>query len=209
MKKQSLKKISLIRHGELSALFRNGGIKIPLSLFIKGGTIIILMFFASQKILADTHYVNVNSVSPTSPYTNWATAANTIQDGIDAASSYDTVLVTNGIYTLGGAATPSYSLFNRVVITKPMTVRSINGPESTVIYGQGPVGVGATRCLYLVKGELIGFCLSNGHTLATGNNDFERSGGGALIGVSGIISNCTITSCAADYNGGGIIRFGS
>ncbi len=45
-------------------------------------------------------------VSPTgsdaAPYTNWATAARTIQAAVDAATTGDVVWVTNGVYAAAG-----------------------------------------------------------------------------------------------------------
>ena len=69
-------------------------------------------------------YVNVNNPSPSPPYTNWATAANVIQDAVDLASGGDEVVVTNGVYS-------------SVVVSKPLTLQGLNGPEATVIDGQG------------------------------------------------------------------------
>ncbi len=166
---------------------------------------IIFISLISTSIFALTYYVNVNNFGATAPYTNWATAATVIQDAVDLAGANDTVIVTNGVYTLGGAVTPGYSLNNRVVIQNQITVQSVNGPENTIIYGQGPNGVGAVRCVYLYKAsKLIGFTLSNGHTLVTGDNIYERGGGGILLKGDNIVSNCIIKFCAADHSGGGI-----
>ena len=54
-------------------------------------------------ILAETRYVDVNSVSPQSPFTNWGIAATNIQTAIDAAVIGDEVLVAPGRYMLSGA----------------------------------------------------------------------------------------------------------
>lgn len=50
-----------------------------------------------------TYYVNVNNLNPVFPYASWATAATNIQDAVDVSKSGDTVLVTNGVYAVGGA----------------------------------------------------------------------------------------------------------
>ena len=75
------------------------------------------------------HYVDVNSATPTAPYSSWETAAIVIQDAIDAADPGDEVVVTNGIYATGGKD------MNRVMISKSIVLRSVNGPRHTVIEG--------------------------------------------------------------------------
>src|SRR6266849_7825879 len=84
--------------------------------------------------LATVRYVDVNGAAPAPPYTSWASAATTIQDAIDVANDGDEVVVTNGVYQTGGRAV--YGMMtNRVAVTTPVTVRSVSGPEVTVIRG--------------------------------------------------------------------------
>ena len=90
------------------------------------------LLLAVSNLSADTHYASLGSTSPTPPYTNWVTAATNIQDAVNAAAAGDEVVVTNGVY-LGS-----------VVVTNPLALRSVNGPQFTVINGRR-----ASRCASL------------------------------------------------------------
>ena len=159
--------------------------------------LVVLTGFAAVATFADIHYVNINNLSPSSPYTNWATAATNIQEAINVATSNDTVLVTNGVYADGGAF--AAEAMNRVAITNVVTVRSVNGPAVTIIRGQGPVGDTAVRCAYVADGAaLIGFTLTNGFTQSNG------SGGGVFCdSTAGMISHCILSGNSASGVGGG------
>ncbi len=147
--------------------------------------------------LAAVRYVDLNSAQPAPPYTNWASAAQTIQDAVDAADPGDQILVTNGVYKTGAALYNGTGTSNRVVVGKPLLLSSVNGPDVTLIQGaQVPdtgIGTSAVRCVYLTSGAtLIGFTLTNGATLGT-------TGGGGAGGVLGdseggaVVSNCIVT----------------
>jgi hypothetical protein len=164
----------------------------------------LFFFHASATVL----YVNVNNSSPASPYADWSTAATDIQSAIDAASVGDQILVTNGIYQTGGRAVTG-SLLNRVVVSKALTLQSVNGPAVTFIQGDQVPGTiiddGATRCVYLTNSAtLIGFTLTNGATRGMSGTSSERYGGGIYCrSASAMVSNCIITGNAALIYGGG------
>jgi hypothetical protein len=127
-----------------------------------------------QSALAEVLYVDVNSTNATPPYTNWATAATNIQDAVDAAVAGDEVVVTNGTY-------------HPLWVGKPLSIRSVNGPKSTIIDGGGRVG-----CVYLTNSaSLYGFTLTNGYSIG---------GGGGAYG--GTLNNCMLTGNSAFYFGG-------
>jgi hypothetical protein len=156
-----------------------------------------------------THYVDVTSASPTPPYTNWATAAASIQEAVDAASTGDEIVVTNGIYATGGRAVGTNVLVNRVAVDKPLTVRSVNGPQFTVIQGYQVPGTtngdGAIRCVNLADGaSLSGFTLTNGATRIEGDWEQEPSGGGVWCqSTSAVVSDCVLAGNSASGWGGG------
>ncbi len=120
-------------------------------------TIITLVLTASS-LSAATLYVSLESTNPAPPYTNWATAANVIQDAVDGAAAGDEVVVTNGIYTTGGRAPISKDALNLLVVDKPLVVRSVNGPRVTTIGATN-----ASRCVFpATNATLSGFTLSRG-----------------------------------------------
>jgi len=166
---------------------------------------VVIIFCANSFAL--TNYVWLNSSSPASPYISWDTAAHNIQDAVEAAEAGDMVLVTNGIYDTGEAMTPSCSCSNRLIITKNITVKSVNGPKNTIILGKGPLGYRAIRCVYMTAGILSGFMLTNGHTLTPGFSSSwgDECGGGAYMeNGSGLITNCVIIGNTANEYGGGV-----
>jgi len=56
-----------------------------------------LLLAATGSVSAAVRYVWQGSPSPTPPYTNWATAATTIQAAVNAAADGDEIVVTNGV----------------------------------------------------------------------------------------------------------------
>ena len=77
------------------------------------------------------------------------------------------VLVTNGVYAGG------------VGVTKPLTLRSVNGPHFTIINGRG-----RNPCADLTDGaSLTGFTLTNG---------YSQLGGGVFGSPDACLTNCLI-----------------
>ena len=99
------------------------------------------------------HYVNKANTSPSSPFTSWASAATNIQDAIDKAASNECVLVTNGIYDIGGRVYSGITGTNRVCITNGIIVLAVStNPADTLIVGAP--GSGKTNLLYGVARRL-------------------------------------------------------
>jgi hypothetical protein len=149
------------------------------------------------------HYVAQGNLTPQAPYTSWTTAATNIQDAVDAASSGDQVLVSNGLYQTGARVDSESSSSNRLVVPRPLLVQSVSGSEATVIKGYQSPGIvndsTSVRCVYLWSGAwLVGFTLTNG---ATGLGGLA---GGALCPADGsaVILNCVLAGNSA-RNGGG------
>jgi len=100
-------------------------------------------------VFADTHYVSKNG-SDTYPYTSWATAADSIQKGINAASYGDTVRVGTGTYheyrvtigsgvTLIGAGIDS-SIIDASFVHYDTIAHVVDGEDSSSIEGFQIIG---------------------------------------------------------------------
>lgn len=138
---------------------------------------------------ADSHYVSTNSPFPTPPYTNWETAATSIQDAIDTSETGDTVWVTNGTYCA-------------ITVDKAIALKSMNGPETTIIRGSTTNGE-ATGCATLSDGSLLdGFTLRDGHSTAYDHGDHYDGGGAYCTSTNVILTNCIITANFGDMAGG-------
>jgi hypothetical protein len=163
----------------------------------------------SQVARVTVNCVDAAGTSPASPYTNWATAATTIQNAVDAAADTNAViLVTNGIYLSGGKVMEG-DLTNRVAVAKAALVMSVNGPQETIIEGQWDAstnGLSAVRGVWLAENaSLSGFTVRRGATRNrfTGPINNESGGGMWCASASSQLVNCVITNnSAASYGGG-------
>jgi len=161
------------------------------------------------RVLAAVHHVRAGSANPVPPYSSWASAAQTIQAAVDAATVPGAlVLVSNGVYAIGGRAVYG-TMTNRVAVDRPVVVRSVNGPDVTVIQGYQVPGTtngdGAIRCVYLTNGAVLsGFTLTNGATRSSGDYALDASGGGVWCqSTYAMVTNCTLRgNCASSIGGG-------
>lgn len=162
-------------------------------------TISVCVVVYATTLCATTRYVSPNG-GHAPPFTSWATAATNIQDAVDVTVEGDTILVTNGVYATGTRETESGLSLNRLVITKNITVQSVNGPAATHIRGKGPLGSDAVRGVYISAGTLSGFTITNGHT----RTQFGGDGGGVYMPGSGSILHCHVIGNSANARGGGV-----
>ena len=108
----------------------------------------------------------------------------------------------------GGSVAPG-SMTNRVTVAKAVVVRSVTGPDVTIIEGaRTPVSTNGamSRCVWLGDGAMLsGFTLTNGSTQSTGGAN--ASGGGAWCNsTAAILTDCIISGNTAYLNGGGVFQ---
>ncbi len=165
---------------------------VPEEIFMKAtrwvaGAVCGLCAAAGAAFAADWH-VATNG-SDVADGTTWATAKQTIQAAVDAATAGDTVWVSNGVYATGGRVAPGSALSNRVAVTNPIALRSVNGPESATIDGGNLV-----RGVFLATNAVL-----DGFTVAQGYAD---SGGGVLCADAATVTNCILSNNRAEEGGG-------
>ncbi len=136
------------------------GVVKPANIPMKNYCLLLMTLFSFSGIAfsATTHYVDLNSSNPVAPYTDWSSAATNIQNAVDAATNGDLILVTNGVFNTGQTLVSGAGGLNRLAVTKPVTVQSVNGPAVTVIQGYITNGPSAGRCVDLAtNATLSGF----------------------------------------------------
>lgn len=157
-----------------------------------------LALFVSSGMAA-TLYVSAYTGDDGNDGSSWGTAKRSIQAAVDvaAATGGDVILVSNGIYTA--------TVDPVVRFKKSVDIRSVNGPEVTIINGENN-----RRCVYFglnTSGDpayLSGFSIRNGNAL---------SGSGAGVYKEHqrdfYLSNCVIHANNSSRNGGGIHKTGN
>lgn len=161
-------------------------------------------------------------------------ASGTLQGAMDKAVSGETVFVAPGVYDQGeklhtmivnkgtntNITVADIKLPSRVVVKAGVELKSLEGPEKTIIKGafaptQKRYGEGAVRCAFVEDGgKLTGFTLTGGSTL-DGSTVYQAeffdnvSGGGVLCqklgGSKSVVRDCIFTnnvgcgSAAATY----------
>ena len=159
------------------------------------------------------HCVDVAGANPVAPYWGWGTAATNIQDAITASAPGDVVLVTNGLYAVGGKSMDGV-ITNRISVDKAIFVQSVNGPTATIIQGArdstATNGPGAVRCAWLTNNAVLsGFTLCGGATRGVKSSPNQTIEGGGVFGTSSnnaSVYNCFIVTNYAYYNGGGAFQ---
>ena len=180
------------------------------------GAVLVLITCLAWPVLAD-RYVSPSG-SNTPPYTSWTSAANSIQDAIDAADPGETVWVDTATYLLG----------SEILLEKAVRLRGDGGVGTAILDGQD-----ATRCLrvtdsgaqveafeitggkavegggvYLEAGMLADCSVIGNRGYSSGSTGMIVRGGGVYVGGSGIVTNCTIDENFATGNwevhGGGV-----
>ncbi len=141
------------------------------------------------------------------PFDTWEKAATNIQAAVDAvALPGGRVVVTNGVYDVGGRVAGSQTTTNRLVLDKAVRVVSVNGPVATAIVGRWnseavPLGALSVRGVYIGAAAVLdGFTVTNGATVYAATD--SGRGGGLFLAQGGVATNCVVGNCRG-WSGGG------
>lgn len=148
-----------------------------------------LVGFLMPESMAQTFRYVSKSGSQTSPFNTWARAATNIHVAVAGAGANTIIVVSNGVY----------ALTNTITLANTITVRGLNGPESTTLQGNN------TFRLFSLSGGagLDGVTIEGGRAAGTGNGAY----GGGVYANNARISNCVIRACVATTYGGGVYFF--
>ena len=128
------------------------------------------------------------------PYATRETAATNLYEAMTAVQEGATLLVDDGSYQVK----TDYDL----TLAYPVTIRSVNGPEKTILFGNAENGTYSRRPFVLDHKEatIAGFTLLR---------CIGGSGGALKMSSGGTVSNCVFQSCGCKTpNGGAICAYG-
>ena len=125
----------------------------------------------------ETCYV-ANGAASVPPYATWENAATNIEDAVALAPR--NVLVSNGTYQVSAQG---------VVLSADIELRSVNGPDETVIDSAG-----RGRCLWIAHAGAV----CDGFRLIRGVGNWGEKGNFACV-EGGLLSNCILTNCVDAY----------
>ena len=143
--------------------------------------LMLLMLLLTAPLAATVHYV-APSGSHVPPFTNWLTAATAIQAAINVAQAGDTVLVTDGVYTISAPL---------VISNVAITLTSVHGAAATIVDAENACRI----CAAGMNATIDGLTFTRGAIVA------DDAGGGVTLS-GGILRNCIISACSARYGGG-------
>ena len=173
--------------------------------------LIMLLMSLPSTVFATVRYVDGSSNNPTPPYTNWANAAATIQQAVDAAVPGDEIVVTNGVYATGGRAVELITGQSRGCGQAADAARASTARSSRSSRAQGarhhqrrrrdpmrisdrrrkPDRVHVDQRALRVPGDYY-------------SQQYESSGGGLWCeSTNAVASNCVVTVNSDGYYGGG------
>jgi hypothetical protein len=178
--------------------------------------IVVLGTAAGPVFAAGVCHVWQDSPSPGAPYDTWDTAAHDIQTAIDHASAnlatYDTVLVTNGTYSVSA----QLSVTNAVTLTsvagadQTIVKRAAAGsadPKHRVLYLDNAGAIIEKLTLkggYLTSGEGAGVWLQAGTLRDCTVRDNDRNNGfaGGIEVDGGLVQRCRVENNRSRWGGG-------
>ncbi len=133
-------------------------------------------------LVTDTHYV-IASGCDAPPYSSWETAAHRVQDALDVSLADHTTTVGDGTYdTASGEAFP-------VIVPDGVTLRSANGPSTTVLDAEGTATVVQVATGAGTSTAIEGFGITGGGTQSPASFGIRCDGGSPRILSNEVFGN--------------------